>query len=367
MTPTTWFGTVTYTGKELVFTGPKKIEFREYKDIPISPTEVRVETVFSGISHGTEMNVYRGFAPFYNKTWDPKLHLFKTGKASWEYPVTYGYEEVGCVTKVGKEVTGIEEGEVVALGYGHRTSAILNGEAAKVSVLPKDVEAIEGIFMGIAPTALNIVLDASIRVGEAVAIFGQGVVGLIAMQFAKLSGADPLIAVDMIDRRLKLSKELGADVTLNPQKCEDVAQTIRELTDNRGADIAIEVSGSYKALHEAIRSCAYSSKVIAAGFYPLAGKDLFLGDEFHHNRINIVGSQIAGVNPELKYRWDHGRLRKTVINRIQKRKIELKRLISHKVPFEDAAKAFELIDQHPEEVVQVALTFGEKRNPQSLR
>jgi 2-desacetyl-2-hydroxyethyl bacteriochlorophyllide A dehydrogenase len=348
-------------GVELIFIGPRSISFREYNEKTINPKEVKVKTIYSGISHGTEMNVYRGIAPFFNKTWDPSLRLFKIGKASWEYPITYGYEEVGRVIEVGNEVTGIKEGDIVALGYGHRTTAILNSDIAKANVLPSGVEPIEGIFMGIAPTALNIILDASIRVGEAVAIFGQGVVGLITMQLAKLNGADPVIAVDLIDKRLNLSKKLGADIILNPQKCKDVAQTIRELTDGKGVDIAIEVSGSYKALHEAIRSCAYSSKVVAAGFYPLAGKDLFLGEEFHHNRITIVGSQIAGINPELKHRWDHSRLRKTIINMIQKRKINLKELISHQIPFEEAANAFELIDHHPEEVIQVVLTFNNSK------
>lgn len=347
-------------GKELVFTEPRKIGFREYKERPVDSTEVRIKTLYSGISHGTEMNVYRGLAPFYDKTWDPQLHIFRAGKASWEYPITYGYEEVGRVIEVGNEVAGVKEGDVVALGYGHRTTGTVSGRFAKASVLPDDVEPVLGIFMGIAPTALNIVLDASIRVGEAVAIFGQGVVGLTAMQLAKLNGADPVIVVDLIDKRLDLSSELGADVTLNPRKCEDVAQTIRELTDGSGVDIAIEVSGSYKALHEAIRSCAYSSKVVAAGFYPLSGKDLFLGEEFHHNRINVVGSQIGGVNPGLKYRWDHGRLRRTITNLIQKKKINLAALISHRMPFEEAVKAFELVDKHPDEVVQVVLTFDQE-------
>jgi len=345
-------------GVELIFTGPKRIGFREYDEKSIGPTEVRVRTLFSGISHGTEMNVYRGLAPFYNKVWDPKLHLFKTGNASWKFPISYGYEEVGVIEEIGSEVRGVKEGDIVALGYGHRSTAILSADSAKANIFPEDVEPIKGIFMGIAPTALNIILDASIRVGETVVVFGQGVLGLIVMQLAKLSGADPVIAVDLIDKRLELSKRLGADVTLNPQKTEDLAQSIRELTDGRGADVAIEVSGSYKALHEAIRSCAYSSRVVAAGFYPSAGKDLFLGEEFHHNRISIIGSQIGGVNPQLRYWWDHERLRKTALGMIRKNKIKLKDLVSHQIPFQEAAKAFELIDQHPEEVIQVVLTFG---------
>ena len=77
----------------------------------------------------------------------------------------------------------------------------------------------------------------------------------------------------------------------------DVAEQIRELTDGRGADVCLEVTGNYRALHEAIRSVAYSSRVCAAGFMQGEGLGLRLGEEFHHNRVQVVCSQISGVAP----------------------------------------------------------------------
>ena len=79
------------------------------------------------------------------------------------------------------------------------------------------------------------------------------------------------------------------DGTVGPQ--------LRRLTDGRGADVAIEISGSYRALHDAIRAVAVDGRVVAAGFYQGDGVGLRLGDEFHHNRVRLVSSQIGGVPP----------------------------------------------------------------------
>ena len=78
---------------------------------------------------------------------------------------------------------------------------------------------------------------------------------------------------------------------------------IRKLTNNRGADVAIEVSGNYKALNEAIRSVAPQSTVISMSFYQGESKQIYLGEEFHHNWINIKCSQAGMINRVLSPRW----------------------------------------------------------------
>src|SRR5690606_2590625 len=114
----------------------------------------------------------------------------------------------------------------------------------------------------------------------------------VAAQLAHLSGAR-VIAVDPLPGRLELARQLGADDVI---EAEGAAECIKGLTAGRGADACIEISGASQALHEAIRACAYSSRVVAVGFYQGEPHGLLLGEEFHHNRVALVCSQISGIN-----------------------------------------------------------------------
>jgi len=259
------------------------------------------------------------------------------------------------VAEVGSEVTEVRPGEVVWGTWGHKSTTVVQEDWAVQRRLPPDVDPMLGIFSRIGAIALNAVLDADVHVGEYVAVFGQGVPGLISGQLARLNGGT-VIAVDGIAKRLELAKSLGAvhavDFTrVNP------AEEIKGLTENRGADVCIEFSGSYRALHEAIRSTAYNSKVVSSGFYQGEGEGLFLGEEFHHNRVNVVSSQIFGVSLALDHRWTVGRLERTVMGLAAEQKIELKQLVTHRFGIEDAEEAFRLLDEDPAEAVQVVLEF----------
>ena len=129
------------------------------------------------------------------------------------------------------------------------------------------------------------------------------------------------------------------------------------MTGGRGADVCIEATGVYPALHEAIRTAAYSAKVVTLGFFQGQGQGLLLGEEFHHNRVNLVCSQIYGVNPELTYRWNRERLIATVMRLQVKGVLQLKPIITHVLPFSAAAEAFRLCDLEPEKTIQVVLDF----------
>ena len=76
-------------------------------------------------------------------------------------------------------------------------------------------------------------------------------------------------------------------------------------TDGRGADVCLELSGAYPALHEAIRATAHAGRVVAAGFYQGQADGLGLGEEFHHNRIQLVAAQVSGPTraPGMAGRW----------------------------------------------------------------
>jgi threonine dehydrogenase-like Zn-dependent dehydrogenase len=343
-------------GQVVTFKGPREVGIKDYVERPLRPNEVRLRTLYSGISAGTELTAYRGSNPYLSKRWDEDRRLFVEGGVSLQHPIEgWGYEEVGEVAEVGSEVTEVQLGEVVWGTWGHKSTTVVKEDWAAQRRLPPDVDPMVGIFSRIGAISLNAVLDADVHVGEYVAVFGQGVPGLIAGQLVRLNGGT-LIAVDGIARRLKLAEELGAAHTVDFTKGSP-AEEIKALTENQGADVCIEISGSYRALHEAIRSTAYNSKVVSSGFYQGEGVGLSLGEEFHHNRINVVSSQIFGVSLALDHRWTVERLERTVMGLAAEQKIGLKQLVTHRFGIEEAHEAFRLLDEDPAEAVQVVLEF----------
>ena len=343
-------------GLAVTLEAPGKVGIREYEERPLQPNEVRLRTLYSGISAGTELTAYRESNPFLSKRWDDDRRLFLEGGVSLQHPIEgWGYEEVGEVAEVGSEVTEMRPGEVVWGTWGHKSTTVVDENWAAQRKLPPDVDPIVGIFSRIGAIALNAVLDADVHLGEYVAVFGQGVPGLIASQLARLNGGT-VIAIDGIPKRLELAKELGAAHAIDFTK-QSPAEEIKGLTENRGADVCIEISGSYRALHEAIRSTAYNSKVVSSGFYQGEGISLSLGEEFHHNRINVISSQIFGVSLALDHRWTVERLERTVMALAAEQKIELKQLVTHVFGIGEADEAFRLLDENPGEAVQVVLEF----------
>jgi 2-desacetyl-2-hydroxyethyl bacteriochlorophyllide A dehydrogenase len=341
--------------KILLIEAPRQIRFDSYEEREIEPDEVLLSTLYSGISAGTEMTIYRGSNPYVKKRWDPELKLFLSADSDPRmYPCPLGYEEVGRVVRVGSAVTDVQPGNLVYGSWGHRTCVIQPGRVAAANRMDPQADPRHGIFARIGAIALNGILDAQINVGEVVAVFGAGVVGLICCALARLSGAT-VVAVDVKPSRLERARP-WADLLVH----EDAALQIKQFTEHRGADVVIEATGSDVALNEAIRSVAYSSRVVSLGFYQNNAQGLYLGEEFHHNRVSIVCSQIFAVNPALSYRWNVPRLEHTIMQLQHSGKLDLMPLITHEYPFQRAAEAYQLLEEHPEEAIQVVLAFGEK-------
>lgn len=342
--------------KAIFINGTRSICFKEIEIGNIKPNQIRIRTLFSGISHGTEMNEYRGDSPSYRKAkFDEKVRLFSQVIAERrKYPIQTGYENVGRVVEVGKDTSGLKLGDIVFTYRPHQTGLIVDEKEAYK--LPEKFSPEIAVFAALTGVAYNAILDAGIVLGETVAIFGMGVVGLILIQLVRMSGAKKIIAVDLIEERLRHAKNMGADIILNPTKTKDLALEVRKITENRGADVVVECSGSPKALHEAIRTTCFQGTVVVVSYY--GGKEsrgLFLGEEFHHNRIRIISSQAAGVNPELSPRWTIKRKTRAIFDLLPF--LELEGMITHTFSFEDAPKAYKLVDEHPEKLIQVVLKY----------
>ena len=345
----------------LVFTQPRTIDYEFIEDRPLAANEVRLRTLYSGISAGTELTAYRGSNPYLHKRWDAPRKLFvPSEQPELTYPVRgWGYEEVGEVIEVGNEVQSVRLGDVIYGTWGHRTHQVVDEEYAKPRRKPDGLASILAIYSHLGPIALNGILDGNIHVGETVVVFGLGVLGQIIAQLAKLSGAH-VIGVDLIEKRLNLAKELGAiEHGFNPRKGSP-AEQIKDLTHGLGADVTFEATGNARALHETVRAAAYSARVVALGFFQGEAQGLFLGEEFHHNRINVVCSQISNVDPALSYRWDRIRLIHTIMDLQAQALLNLRPVITHVIPFRQAAQGFQLLDETPDQALQVVLDFSQE-------
>ena len=336
-------------------TGPRVVGIRDYPVPEVGAGEVGIRTLYSGISAGTELATYRGTNPYLEKRWDPDRALFIPGATTFRYPLdVWGYSEVGVVQVLGEGVHTLEIGDVVSGIWGHRSHAAVAAERLVGHVLPVDIDPKIGTFDRVGAVALNSVLAAGPNIGETVAVFGQGVIGLLATQLLVSQGID-VLAVDNVPARLDLAEKLGA--TPVSARDGDVAVHLRELAGGRGPDRVIELTGAYAALHQAIRCAGIDGTVVAAGFYQGAASALALGEEFHHNRVRLVSSQIGALPSGLRDRWTRERLHETVMRLWASGRLDPSPLISHVIPAREAAVAYQLIDQPPADLLQVLLDF----------
>ncbi|MBC7238357.1 MAG: zinc-binding alcohol dehydrogenase, partial [Chloroflexi bacterium] len=155
--------------------------------------------------------------------------------------------------------------------------------------------------------ALGAVRDGRVRVGDAVAVFGLGAIGLMAIQIALVAGAHPVIAVDPIASRREIATALGADLVLDPTRV-DVGLELKAATDKRGVDVAIEYSGALTAMQAALRGVAYGGNVVMGAFPPPYGAGLDLGAEAHLNIPNLIFSRACSQPDREHPRWNEQRL-----------------------------------------------------------
>jgi threonine dehydrogenase-like Zn-dependent dehydrogenase len=344
---------------EIIVESPKKIAFREYEDREPVGEEVLVQTLVSGIKSGTELNLYSGANPFVNEVWDQELRLFRPVREDEElapfFPHTLGSWAAGVVSRVGAGVSRYKPGDLVHGEWKHRQTALVMEDKLYPICDEGDCETM--VFADPARFALAAIHDANIKLGDQVAVFGMGAIGLIAVQMAKLNGAGKVIAIDPISDRLKLAEELCVDLTINPQKC-DVGIAIKEATGGHGVDVALEIAGSYDALQQAIRCVHREGLVVTAGYYGDSSNHLDLAREWHHNRITLRSSMpVWNCSHRNQPMWNLSRIERIAISLLEERKLTVKPLIWERIPFEQAYKAYEMISETPGSKAKILLTY----------
>lgn len=347
------------TMRAVVFRGKGQIAIEEVpKPVP-RPGEAVIKISATTIC-GTDVHIVRG-----------------------EYPVksglVLGHEPVGVIDELGAGLdTHYRLGERVIVGAitpcgqcfyclngahsqcggplgGWRFGNTINGAwaeyllvpdaRANLAPIPQDLTD-EAVLMcpDIFSTGLSGAESGGIRVGDAVAIFAQGPIGLCATVGAKLRGAGLIIAVDTVARRLEMAKRFGATVTLNPDQMDPV-DVIRRLTDGRGVDVAIEALGKQETFENALRSTRPGGTLSSLGVY--SGKIVAPYDAFYAG----LGDQriVTTLCPGGKERM------RRLMEMIGQRRVDLSPLVTHRFALDNIVEAFELFSHQHDGVLKVAL------------
>ncbi len=324
--------------RSLYFTAPHRVDVRDETVRPPLAGEVWVETTASAISPGTELLVYRGQAP-------TELAVDETISAlpgSFSFPLKYGYAAVGRVAALGPDVDESWLNRLVFAFNPHESH--FTAAAANLLPLPADVDVDTALFLPNMETAVNFLHDGAPLVGERVAVFGQGIVGLLTTSLLAQMPLANLTTFDRYPLRREASRSLGAHASLDPSEPTDLQ-----------ADLTYELSGSPATLDQAIAATGFDGRVIIGSWYGQKRADLNLGGRFHRSRIRLISSQVSTLAPELSGRWTKARRMEVAWQLL--REVKPARLITHRFPLAEAAKAYELIDQRPETCIQVVLTY----------
>jgi threonine dehydrogenase-like Zn-dependent dehydrogenase len=301
-----------------------------------------------------------------------------------------GYTSIGTVEAIGDEVSGLAPGDRV-LGDGPHASHWLVTQAAPASEyalvaehehgllpVPDEVDDASAAFAILGDVALHAVQRARIAIGESVAVHGQGVVGLIALRLARLSGAYPLIGVDVVDERLRVSKLYGASNVVNASS-EDVAAAIHAATPvprrfagvaaaglepTSGADVQIHATSRIDVVPTILQSAADRGRIVIAGAtaaWPDPGPTIPLSlDLLLRREIAVVGSYETGVAASHPYwPWARSRNHAIVLDLIRRGELDVRPMISHVVPYRDAPAIYDLLAAGGEGWLSVAFTWAD--------
>ena len=338
------------TRQSLWFDAPRHVTLREEALPEPAPGEVGVKTHASAISPGTEMLIYRGEFPE-GMAADEGIAALGGALA---YPLKYGYATVGQVNALGSGVASEWLGRWVFAFHPHESDFAAPVES--LLPIPPGIAPEDALFLPNTETAVNFLLDGAPLIGEQVAVFGQGVVGLLTTALLARLPLGNLTTFDRLANRRAASLAMGARASLEPVDA-DGAVRLRALLNTggyEGADLVYELSGAPAALDQAIAAAGFSGRVVLGSWYGRKRASLDLGGRFHRARIRLISSQVSTLTPELHGRWTKARRMGVAWERL--RELRPSQLITHRYPFAMAAEAYAQVDLRPAETLQVILT-----------
>lgn len=356
----------------VVVSKPGAVAIEDHDAEPLPDGTFRLETIYSGVSSGTELSYVKGTNPYLSTSWDSELGLFEPGEGATPYPVTrLGYMEVARVAETRSPA--VDVGTVVAMAYGHRTGYVADPMVDRFVPLPDDLDALLGIYVAhMGPICANGLLHAAADLygtdvrsladgvrGRRVAVTGAGVVALLTALFARRHGAASVVVLDPTPQRRAVAEALGLE-TLDPD-ATDPARVLksrwRHGPGDRGADVVFQCRGQAAALHLSLRLLRPQGTVIDLAFYQAGADEVRLGEEFHHNGLSLSCAQIGRVPRGLAPTWDRERLSAETIDLLRTYGDAVrKHLVSATVPFDEAPALLMDLAERRRHELQVVLT-----------
>ncbi len=328
-----------------------EVDCHTYPVAPLADAAVRVRSARTAISPGTELTYVGRSAtnPYLHRRWDPELRLFVDGAPSVTYPIVFGYRAAGIVVESRSD--RVREGARVFGKWRHTEFTALAAEDAEQQLLPNELSFDDGVDLAqMLPIAINAVAFAEGRHARGPAVvFGCGPIGLLVAQVAKATGATTIYAVDRLAARLEIARSVG----LEPLAADGgVAAGLKRELGAEAIAVAFECTGSAAALSEAVRIVRRRGTVVAVGFYQGDATGLRLGEEFHHNGVEIRSGQISNLHPS----FDAKTIRARSVELARSGEVVLGGLPRYEVEVDQARAGFDAL-RRPAEVLQVVFRY----------
>jgi 2-desacetyl-2-hydroxyethyl bacteriochlorophyllide A dehydrogenase len=329
------------TRQALYFARPYQVEVRTEVLPPLSAGQVAVKSEMSAISGGTELLFYRGQVPA-----EMSIDATIGGMAQTvAYPLPYGYCTVGHVEAIGDHVDASWLNRRVFAFHPHCSAFIC--DPTTLLPIPDHLTYEQALFLPNMETAVNFVMDARPLLGERVLVFGLGVVGLLTLFVLRKFPLEALCVVDGYANRRQIAHNWGADALYSPEELSS-----RHVLD---PDLILEVSSNPSALATAINVSGFGTRIVVGSWYGDKTAHLPLGGMYHRNRVQIVSSQVSTVDGQFANRWTKSRRLQTAWKLLED--LPIGDLITHRFSLVAAAKAYHLLDQHPDQALQMVFTY----------
>lgn len=319
----------------------RHLEVEQVELGPVPDDGVLVENQFTAVSIGTELYSF--------------IHGAEPG-AKPSFPRSTGYCSTGTVLEVGKNVSSVEPGDRVSGEGRHASHNILTSGCTKV---PQNVSPKAAALLVMSAIAQHGNRVAKVELGESVVVLGLGLVGQLALPLAKLSGARPLIAVDLDEFRLQISKARGADVCINPSKVPDAPQAVRDACYDDGANVVMEATGKPVVYPMAVKMASTAGRLVALGS-PRGTVEMDFFPDVHLREVSILGA-IQPRTPEkdhIYFRWTKQRERAMLLQLMAEGTLPVEDLVTHVAEPQECQAIYNTLAENPRNMLGVLFRWG---------
>ena len=314
----------------IVFTGENQLEVRRETVPPLQSGQILVEGAQSLISTGTEcICLTRNFAP--GTHWD-----------NWiKYPFYPGYSHTGRVMQIAPDVQNVQVGDRVAARVGHRQFFVTG--ASHVLPLRDDVSFEAGAWFALASIVQNGVRRAQLELGDGVVIIGLGLLGQLVAQYARLSGAREVIAIDTAPKRLQMARAHGATHVLE-MSVSDARQKVSEITGGRLADVVFDVTGHPAVFPHALGLARRFGKLLLLGDAGTPSQQCLTSDVMTRG-VRIIGAHDGDAPPVATdyHFWTRDNMSALFFDYVAREQMRVEDLITHRFAPSDARAAYDLL------------------------